>query len=254
MATECMTKPLKTTVQDEPVGFSTMSPAMGEMTAYQKYLFDSLTPALGSRVIEIGVGYGNYTGWLLEQGAVLGTDIAEECLESVKKRYADKENLQTAMLDLYNEDSIKACADFQADSIYCVNVLEHIEQDVQALKWLRSVVVPNGQIALLVPAMQWLFGPMDAQAGHFRRYTRKSLTKALDDSGWTVDCSFYLNALGGMGWFYHNRIRKAGLVDQQVNSQMRKGDWILPKVAALTDPLMGKLFGLSVVAFARNVE
>ena len=135
-----------------------------------------------------------------------------------------------------------------------MNVLEHIEQDVQALKWLRSVVVPNGQIALLVPAMQWLFGPMDAQAGHFRRYTRKSLTKALDDSGWTVDRSFYLNALGGMGWFYHNRIRKAGLVDQQVNSQMRKGDWILPKVAALTDPLMGKLFGLSVVAFARNVE
>src|SRR5690606_21917175 len=73
-----------------PAGHATMSPAMAEMTGYQRYLFRQIEPYLGRRLREIGVGYGTLTGWLLETGArVLATDIDEQCLEQVRRRWPD---------------------------------------------------------------------------------------------------------------------------------------------------------------------
>lgn len=232
-----------------PEGFATMSPAMADLVAYPRYLFRKLEPALGRRIVEIGVGYGTYTGWLLERGEVLGSDIAGECLAAVRHRYPTK-SLQLVRIDLNDEATIAACEDFQGDSIFCVNVLEHIEDDARALTMLRRLVRPGGKLALLVPAHPRLYGPMDAQAGHFRRYTRRSLADALGRAGWRTQRTFYLNVVGSIGWWYHNRWRKAGLADRQVNTQMRSADSWLPRLARFTDPLTAGWLGLSVAAFA----
>jgi SAM-dependent methyltransferase len=199
------------------------------------------------------VGYGTYTPWLLARGVVLGSDIAPECLDAVRRKYPTP-RLRLAQIDLCDEATIAPFDDFHGDSIFCVNVLEHIPDDTRALAMLRRLVCPGATLALAVPAHPRLYGPMDAQAGHIRRYTRGSLNDVLARAGWNTQTTFYLNAAGAIGWWYHNRLRKAGLADARVNAQMRAADRWLPRIARLTDPLTRGWFGLSVVAFAEAVR
>lgn len=235
-----------------PTGLGTMSPAMAEMRAYPRYLFEKVSRDLGSRVWEIGVGHGNYTAWLVQAGkSVLATDVDADCVLSVERQFRESGSVVTANVDLTDPVSIHAQKNFRADSLLCFNVLEHIEDDVSALQWLRESVAPHAKLALIVPAHPKLFGRMDQEAGHFRRYTRRSLSAALVRAGWIVERLRYLNLCGACGWWYHNRVRKqAGLTDESVNRQMRSIDRWLPLLAKFTDPLFGSLAGLSVMAIA----
>lgn len=226
-----------------------MSPAMGEMRHYQRYLFSKIRPWLGTRILEIGVGHGTYTEWFLERGDVLAADIDAACLEEIRRRFGEHPRLRTTEIDLNDPAAIEACREFRADTIVCINVLEHIERDEQALTALRDVVVPGGRLVLIVPAHPALFGRMDQEAGHFRRYTRGSLRRSMAACGWRVERVRYLNVVGGMGWWFHNRVRReAGLADASVNTQMRAADRWLPVLARLTDPWCGRWAGLSVLA------
>lgn len=239
-----------TPVGSAPAGFATMSPAMAEMERYPRYLFEQLAPALGARILEIGVGYGTYTGWLLERGEVLAADISEECLAAVRSRFPDA-RLQTTRIDLNDPATLADCAAFRPDAIFCVNVLEHIQDDVAALAALRGVMAPGGRAALVVPAHPRLYGRMDEEAGHFRRYTRGELRRKLTEAGWTVQACRYINAVGAVGWWYHNRVRRgAGLNDEHVNRDMRRADRWLATAARWTDPLLARTLGLSVAAIA----
>ena len=226
---------------------------MADMSAYPMYIYRHLKPMIGKRILEVGVGYGTYTGQLLEHGSVLGTDIATECIEAVAQRFPT-DKLITQHLDLTQRDSIAACEFFKPDSIFCVNVLEHIKEDVDALRWLREICVENATLGLLVPAHMFLFGRMDSEAGHFRRYTRRSLASVVNDAGWTIQKLFYINTMGAIGWWFHNRVRSASLTDGPVNKQMRAADQWLSRVGRISDPFMSKVFGLSVLAFATNKQ
>ena len=65
------------------------------------------------------------------------------------------------------------------DLIYTSNVLEHIDDDLAALKQLRATLSPGGRIAIYVPAMQVLYSDMDRSLGHYRRYGRQELLAKL---------------------------------------------------------------------------
>lgn len=237
-----------------PTGESTMSPAMATMQAYPWYLFQQVRSCLGTRVWEIGIGHGTYTRWLRETGAtVLATDIDDKCLNAVADRFRGDTGVTTSRVDLTDEPSVRRLSEFQADSLLCLNVLEHISDDVAALRWLRESVAPDARLGVVVPAHPGLYGRMDSEAGHFRRYTRASLRSAFERGGWQVDRVRYINLVGAMGWWYHNRWRKeAGLKDAAVNRQMATADRWLPRFAQITDPLLGWLGGLSVVGIART--
>ena len=236
-----------------PTGAATMGPAMASMRAYPRYLFELLAPALGRRMLEIGVGHGNYTEWLLDRGEVLGVDLDEPCLAAARERFGPR-GLKTAQMDLSDPESIATCAWFAPDSIVCVNVLEHIQDDAAALRGLAGIVSAGGALGLIVPAHQSLYGRMDAEAGHFRRYSRRAVRALLAGTGWRVESCRYVNALGAAGWWWHNRVRhKAGLNDAAVNRQMLASDRWLPRMARVTDPLLGSVCGLSVAAVGRRI-
>ncbi len=237
-----------------PTGAATMSPVMAEMRHYPRYLFDQIAPALGHRILEIGVGFGTYTPWLLERGEVLAADTDAACLTRVCQELAC-DRLHAVRLDLGDAESVGRCAAFRPDSVVCINVLEHIADDAAALRGLHGIVEPRGMLALIVPAHQALFGRMDAEAGHHRRYTRAGVRDLVTAAGWHLEWCRYVNALGAAGWWVHNRLRRtAGLNDPAANRQIRRSDRWLPLVARLTDPLLGGVCGLSVVAVGRRDE
>jgi SAM-dependent methyltransferase len=236
-----------------PIGHSTMSPAMSQMVHYPRYLLGKLRSILGQRVLEIGVGNGQYTRELLAQGrSVLATDIDANCLDELRHTLNTTDRVHFAPIDLENESTVSKLSWFRADTVICFNVLEHISNDERALRAIRESVDNQAKIGLIVPAHGWLFGQMDREAGHFRRYSRSMLKSKLMDSGWVVEKVAYINLFGAAGWFYHNRLRQnAGLADKQVNNQMQMVDKWLPRLGFVTDPIFGPIAGLSVLAIGR---
>ena len=125
---------------------------------------------LGRRVVEVGCGIGNFTGMLLDRDVVVAVDVEPACVQSLRERYPGRPNLHA----LVAED-VRGLVRFAPDSVVCLNVLEHIADDGAALRGMASILSPGGVIVLLVPAFPALFGPIDRNLGHYRRYTRKSL-------------------------------------------------------------------------------
>jgi SAM-dependent methyltransferase len=250
--------PFRKDDHSNPIGMSTMSPAMADMNAYPEYLLNQVRAFLGMTVWEIGVGNGQSTRSLLAQGhSVWATDIAQECLDALSASISTESQgllarLHLLQIDLNRPETFHPLIDAGIDSVLCFNVLEHIHDDVAALQGIRRVLPQSANLSLIVPAHPQLFGRMDSEAGHFRRYSLPSLKAALTGAGWIVERCRYVNALGALGWWYHNRVRKsAGLADPHVNHQMRSADRWLPRIARWTDPCMKGLLGLSLVALAR---
>lgn len=80
------------------------------------------------------------------------------------------------------------------DMIGMFDVLEHIEDESGALGRVRTLLQPDGLLFLTVPAYNALHSADDVAAGHFRRYTVRSLRHALVDNGFTLRYTTYLFA------------------------------------------------------------
>ena len=139
---------------------------------------------IGRRVIEVGCGVGNFTGMLLDREAVIALDKEPHCIEQLQQRYPDQPNLRafTCDAEALGERHAELAA-FGADSCVCLNVLEHIGDDAKALRDMASILAPGGVIVLLVPAFPALYGPIDKNLGHHRRYTRDSIAQLAEASG-----------------------------------------------------------------------
>jgi SAM-dependent methyltransferase len=160
---------------------------------------------LGQRVVEVGCGVGNFTHMLLDREVVVALDIEVECVERLRARYPDQANLHTVVGEVTSSD-VLALRSFHADSCVCLNVLEHIEDHHRALERMAAILEPGGVIILLVPAFPSLYGPIDRNLGHYRRYTRDSLRSVAQDSGMQIRKMRYINCVGFFGWWANARI------------------------------------------------
>jgi SAM-dependent methyltransferase len=239
-----------------PTGAKTMSPAFPEAVNYHRYLYRRLRPHLGRRVWEIGAGYGQYTAMLLDDAReVLATDVDTDMLEKLEeqRKLAGDSRLSVSHVNLMLAQTIQDCAAWAPDSVLCLNVLEHIDNDRQAVEWLFADLPRGCTAVFLTPALPSLYGFMDAQAGHIRRYTRKSLTEVFAESGWKVEQSFYLNPIGGLGWFVRSHVLRPperSLDNPWVNHDIRFFDRYLVPLTSMLDPVFAGVFGQSVVVVA----
>jgi ubiquinone/menaquinone biosynthesis C-methylase UbiE len=200
-------------------------------------------PELGQRVIEIGCGSGNFTNTLLDRDAVLALDVDPDCIEQIRNRFPDRGNLRSAVCDAADlcSDEIRR---FCPDSVACLNVLEHIEDDRDALTGMASVLPPGGVIVLIVPAFESLYGPIDRNLGHHRRYTRKSIAKLAQDCNLEVRKLHYMNCMGVFGWWFNAHVLRR---DRQSEQQIAFFDrFVVPIIsrmeAAVLPPLGQSLF------------
>ena len=164
-----------------------------------------VTRELGRRVIEVGCGLGNFTRMLLDREAVVALDAEPECIERLKARYPDQPNLSAFVCDA-GQALFPDLSAFRPDSCVCLNVLEHIEDDRQALRNMASVLGPGGVIVLIVPAFEELYGAIDRNLGHYRRYRRGSMRELAAGAGLRVRKAHYMNFVGFFGWWANSRV------------------------------------------------
>lgn len=84
-------------------------------------------------------------------------------------------------------------ADASFDLVTTLDVIEHIDDDVAALRELRRVTRPGGLVLVAVPAFMALWGDQDEISHHRRRYTDATLRAALHAAGLTVERTSYFN-------------------------------------------------------------
>ncbi|MCX6535715.1 MAG: class I SAM-dependent methyltransferase [Actinobacteria bacterium] len=94
-------------------------------------------------------------------------------------------------------DSVEQKVDF----VYTSNVLEHIENDLEALLSIKKSIKPGGRLAIYVPALPMLFSDLDRKVGHFRRYKKKELINKVQAAGFTVENCFYSDSIGVLASF-----------------------------------------------------
>jgi SAM-dependent methyltransferase len=127
----------------------------------------------------------------------------------------------------------------------CLNVLEHIEDDHQALQAITDVLKPPGTIVLLVPAFPALEGPIDRRLKHTRRYTRKSLMDIAERTGLRVRHMRYVNFIGFFGWWINAHLLR---LEEQSPNQIEIFDrWIVP-VMSRVERIVPPPFGQSLLA------
>jgi SAM-dependent methyltransferase len=195
---------------------------------------------LGRRVIETGCGTGNFTRYLTDRELVVGMDVVEECVERARGRFAGHPNMQFRYLDVQDAEFLRLKA-LRPDTIVCLNVLEHVRDEGLALEHMRQVLIPGGRAVFLLPAFESLYGPIDRNLGHFRRYSKSAWRALAESAGFRVTHLRYFNLIGFFGWWANARIlRREAQSASQIDLFDRVAVPVLSRVESWVEPPVGQ--------------
>jgi len=216
--------------------------------SYNRWLFERCSRFLGDKVLEVGAGVGNISKFLLDREMVIATDVSPTYVAELQSKFSHLPNVHTRVLDLCaDKDVSETKQQFPIDTVLSMNMLEHIEDDRQAVASMFRLLQPGGRLVLLVPAHQQLFSDMDRNLDHFRRYDRVGLGLMLEQAGFKIRESRYLNWLGALGWFVNGRLLRRQLIPSR---QLRLFDLML--FFLKTEDLWAPPFGLSLLIVAER--
>jgi SAM-dependent methyltransferase len=140
-----------------------------------------------ARILDAGCGSGRNMIELNRHGTVTGVELSPTSASLAQDRNAGQV-LTCSVLDMpFAEDSF--------DLAVSLDVIEHLDDDLAALRELRRVVAPGGALLVTVPAYQWLWSGHDEINHHHRRYTRRTLQRAGEQAGWQQMRTTYFNSL-----------------------------------------------------------
>lgn len=177
-----------------------MLAAMARAPRFNKWMADAILPAVGSRVPELGAGIGNMTRHLARGlRCYMATDIDEEHLSRLRVRFQGRPNLEARRCDL-REDADFSGLQARFDTVVCLNVVEHVEDDLAALRRIRRTLLPGGRAIVLAPRDQAIYGSLDKALGHCRRYAAGELEARMTQAGFRVERAFPFNRIGRPGW------------------------------------------------------
>jgi SAM-dependent methyltransferase len=218
--------------------------ALAECGNHRKWFADFAKPYLGDHPVEIGSGLGGYAReWIPLVRRFTVTDADEAMLVGLKKEMAEFPHVDVRQILL------PSTAQADHSCLISYNVLEHIEDDIGALRSMARLVRRDGYIVLVCPAFSFAMSPVDIATGHVRRYTRGSMTKALTDAGLEVVDVRYANSLGLICYYvFTSLLRKQPSTGGTMTLYDRV---VVPAVRSAERLVRRPPFGQSVVAVAR---
>jgi SAM-dependent methyltransferase len=228
----------------DPAGAETLE-IMQAAPRYNRWQYDRVAPFLGRRVCEVGSGIGNMSALFLDNAPELLvlTDTDPYYREALEQQFAGRQDVVVEELTLPDSTAGDRFQEFRLDTVVALNVIEHIGEDVEALRCIRSMLRPRGRAVILVPALERLFGSLDKALGHHRRYTRRSIRERMRQAGFRVERVFYFNLLGTLGWWLNARVRKVPRIPL---AQLRQFDRLVPMLRM--EDLIRLPLGQSVIA------
>jgi glycosyltransferase involved in cell wall biosynthesis len=173
---------------------------------FTKWMADVIRPYVGEKVLEIGAGTGNLTLQLIPRQLYWASDINPLYLTYLENVSRNRPYLRVGYTDGQAGESYPEGQKF--DTVICLNVVEHLEDDLGALQNIRAVLEDGGRAIILVPCGPWLMGTLDEVLGHQRRYTRKSLTELVTKAGFHLETMLEFNRIGVIAWWLNGRVMR----------------------------------------------
>lgn len=168
---------------------------LSQAVNYRRWLCSLALPWLGDDPLEIGSGIGDYAAeWSKATSRLTSSEADHHRLQVLRQRFDNDPKVRVRRLAAPIEEHASHSA------VVAYNVLEHIEDDVDALASFRGLLRPGGFVILIVPAFPFAMSRFDREIGHFRRYTRDMLDSALRAGGFMVQRCRYVNPLGLLAW------------------------------------------------------
>jgi len=223
----------RTTEPQDPVGAATLE-VMASAPAYNRWMYSRIRRWVGSRVLEVGAGIGNISQFYLDRDRVVLTDTESTYREELMRRFGehrigerrhkdtpvdrdrrtgkDRRAARVEVLEFSLPEVPSGLVGERFDTIICLNVLEHIEDDVTALRTLNTLLEPGGYLILLVPALPSIYGALDRALGHHRRYTPNVLRSLYEEIPFSMRHLEYFNMAGIAGWWFTGRVLRRELI------------------------------------------
>jgi SAM-dependent methyltransferase len=217
---------------------------------YNRWIAEQFTPYVGERVLEVGCGVGTLSEHWVDRTAFVGIDTEAECIEKCAQRFADRPGARFVHDRVGAAGWVQRWAEHRPDTIVAVNVLEHIRDDLEALRGWRDILRANGggHICIFVPAFEFAYSAFDRRYGHYRRYTKESLRDKLLDAGLDLEALRYFNLPGLLAWWStFVLLRRTGSVPAELGLY----DRVIVPLTRRIERLFPPPFGNSVVAVCR---
>jgi len=158
-------------------------------SVWNKYIYSLLKKYLRNNMLEVGAGIGSFTkNYEKKFSEIMITEADQENLSRLKNKFSNNNNISIS-------NSLVKDINKKFDSIIYLNVLEHIENDIDEINSALDKINSNGYLVLLVPAHSKLYGKFDKAIGHYRRYEINFFTKVKFNNSKLIDLC-YLDCFG----------------------------------------------------------
>jgi len=231
-------------------GMDTLS-VLANANKLNQWFFDSIRPYCSGNILEVGSGIGNISHFFIENNlSITLSDIRTNYLEALEKRFPSFNKDKMILFDLVDPDfDTKYLHLFESfDTIFALNVVEHIEQDALAISNCRKLLKKGGNLIILVPAYQSLYNRFDKELEHYKRYNRKSLNDLFIKANYKIIQSKYFNFAGIPGWYVSGRLLKNKIIPE---GQMKFYNTLVP-LFRIVDKLVLNRAGLSVITIGQK--
>src|SRR5277367_1461328 len=171
---------------------------------FTRWMADVVKPYLGDRVLEIGAGIGNMSVHLMPRSIYWATDVNPYYLNYLETLRPTRPYMHVGYTDGMKVESFPKGQDF--DTVVCLNVVEHLSDDVGALRNIRETLAAGGTAIILVPCGPELYGSLDEVLGHCRRYTEEQLAGVAQQAGFHVQRILKFNRPGVPAWWLNGKV------------------------------------------------
>jgi hypothetical protein len=162
------------------------------------WLLDQFAGEIDDRVLELMPGPGATTSLLLNRDLLILAEPVARYRDTLERRYGHLENVVFATdLDM---DLLSKCRALEPATIVCFDALQRVSDPDALLKRLAQLIGLNGKILIHVPQDPTIYGRLDRQLGHERRFDRESLIEIVEAAGLRIKWLREFNRLGRWAW------------------------------------------------------
>ena len=176
---------------------------MNNASKYNELIFKKISKYIKGITLEFGAGTGNFSEMISKKvPELIVIDEKQKSIDFLNKRLNHLKNIKIHNSNLENLQ-ISNC-----DTVILLNVLEHIENDQNAIQKLMSFLNKDGYLIIQVPALNYLFSEYDRMVGHYKRYEKNDIIKICENLKLDLKDLYYFNPIGALGWWYNYCYKK----------------------------------------------
>ena len=213
---------------------------------YRSYQIDLFKKYVGKEILEVGSGRGKIIEILSREHDKKFTllELDENFFDFLKKNFNSK-NIKILKEKSENLDGNKY------DTIFYLDVIEHIEKDVDELNIAYNLLKKNGHLIIIVPAFQILYSQFDLNVGHFRRYRKKFFINYSKQKNLEIKKLAYFDILGFFIIFFSKILNLAN--SKNTSLGIKIWNFLIP-LSKLIDKITLHSLGKSIVCIYKKTS